>query len=154
MKFIMLYVDKDLEYIEILTKAFEKDLTLSHKNISDLLAMAKWSSTRLKENDWQDISSAPRDGSEILLAGLISDPDDKNNTLSRVTAGFWIEPEPPIVGDCGGECRCPEYGDPEDPSWVHMHGGSDSGWMSSDGGFTTEWPALYWKHLPEWNNDV
>jgi hypothetical protein len=100
------------------------------------------------EKGWQDITTAPRDGTEVILFGLYPE-NDQGLPTERVTAGFWVVPEPPIIGDCGGECRCPEYGEPEPPGWATMHGGSDSGWMSTDGGFTTEWPPTHWRPLPE-----
>ena len=78
---------------------------------------------------WQPIETAPRDGTEVQLAGMTPNGP-------RVTAGFWLVPEPRVVGDCGGECRCPEYADPEDPVW-----------MSNDGGFCEPWPATHWKPL-------
>jgi hypothetical protein len=93
---------------------------------------------------WYLIESAPLDGTEIILHGPC--PDNPN----RVTAGFWCIPEPPIVGDCGGECRCPEYGDADDPFWCTMHGGSLERpfFMSNDGGFTEEYPATHWMPFP------
>lgn len=90
---------------------------------------------------WRPIESAPKDGTEIILFGMVPDGP-------RVTAGFWLVPEPPVVGDCGGECHCPEYGEPLDPDWVCMHGGSAEGWMSNDGGFADKWPATHWMPLP------
>lgn len=78
---------------------------------------------------WQDIGSAPKDGTEVQLAGMTPDGP-------RVTAGYWLIPEPPAIGDCGGECRCPEYGDPEEPCWV-----------SNDGGFCEPWMPTHWAPL-------
>lgn len=93
---------------------------------------------------WLPIESAPKDGTEVQLFGM--SPDGP-----RVSAGFWLEPEPPIVGDCGGECRCPEYGEPDDPFWCKMHGGNieelKAYWMSGDGGFCAPWDATHWKPL-------
>jgi hypothetical protein len=96
---------------------------------------------------WRSIDSAPKDGTEVILFGLYPENDEGLPT-NRVTAGFWLEPEPPIIGDCGGECRCPEYGEAVPAHWCTMHGGSSSGWMSTDGGFTTEWPPTHWMPLP------
>ena len=80
---------------------------------------------------WRDIESAPKDGTLILLYG--DTPDGP-----RVTAGNWLAPEHgDYLGDCGGECRCPEYGDPPEPLW-----------WDTDGGFTDEWPPLGWQPLP------
>lgn len=99
------------------------------------------------ERSWQPIETAPMDGTEVILFGPYP-ANEQGLPTDRVTAGFWLIPEPPVIGDCGGECRCPEYGDPEEPFWCTMHGGGDSGWMSTDGGFTIEWPPTHWMHLP------
>lgn len=81
---------------------------------------------------WQPIETAPRDGSTIILHGPL--PDNP----ARVTAGFWCAPEHgKYLGDCGGECRCPEYDDAPEPCW-----------MSDDGGFTDEYPPTQWMPLP------
>ena len=58
------------------------------------------------KSDWQPIETAPKDGTEIILFGVW--PDGK----PRVSAGHWeVTEQGEYVGDCGGECRCPEYGD-------------------------------------------
>lgn len=84
-----------------------------------------------EENRWQSIETAPKDGTDILLAGRIPEG-------WRVTEGHWATDEECRVhiGDCGGECRCPEY-EYEDPSWI-----------SWDGGFCEPWPATHWQPLP------
>ena len=96
---------------------------------------------------WQPIATAPRDGTEVVLFGMYPE-NDQGLPTQRVTAGFWLEPDPPVIGDCGGECRCPEYGEPAAAHWCTIHGGSPGGWMSTDGGFTEEWPATHWHTLP------
>ncbi len=96
---------------------------------------------------WKSIESAPKDGTEIVLFGLYPE-NDQGLPTKRVTSGWWLVPDAPVIGDCGGVCRCPEYGEPEAPHWASMHGGSSQGWMSTDGGFTEEWPPLKWMPLP------
>lgn len=90
-------------------------------------------------SDWQPIDTAPKDGTEVILYG--PSPDGP-----RVTAGFWLQPDPPVVGDCGGECRCPEYGDDVEPFWCMMH---SAYFMSNDGGFCPPWDATHWQPMPE-----
>lgn len=85
---------------------------------------------------WQDMHNAPRDGSEILLAGYLPDASDPSRMVPRVTAGFWVEPS--------------YIEDSFESGFAHMHGGSTN-WMSTDGGFTEEYPPLAWQHLPEWS---
>jgi hypothetical protein len=81
-------------------------------------------------SEWQDISTAPKDGTEIWLFG----PSPEG---PRVTIGHWTQDEEcrTYLGDCGGECHCPEY-DYSDPLW-----------MSADGGFSNEWPCTMWQPL-------
>jgi hypothetical protein len=89
-------------------------------------------------NEWQPIETAPKDGSDIILGALPQTHDGKPVPV-RVTIGRWPSEEEcrTYVGDCGGECRCPEY-DYEPPFW-----------MSWDGGFTEENPPTHWQPLPE-----
>ena len=82
---------------------------------------------------WRPIDTAPMDGTDILLAG------NSIHSLSRVTVGHWAQDDEcrTQVGDCGGECRCPEY-----EYWAPS-------WISWDGGFTTEYPPTHWQPLPD-----
>jgi hypothetical protein len=78
---------------------------------------------------WLPIESAPKDRNILLST---------NYAPLRVAEGWWDEPEHgEYLGDCGGACRCPEYGDTPEPSW-----------MSTDGGFTKEHPPTHWMPLP------
>lgn len=88
-------------------------------------------------SEWQPIETAPKDGTDIILGALPQIYDGKP-TPARVTIGHWTTEEECriYVGDCGGECRCPEY-DYEAPFW-----------MSWDGGFTEENPPTHWMPLP------
>lgn len=82
---------------------------------------------------WRDISTAPKDGTDILLYSAIGD-----RSKDGATIGHWTTEEECRVdiGDCGGACHCREY-DYVDPSW-----------MSWDGGFTEEHPPTHWMPLP------
>ncbi len=83
--------------------------------------------------DWQPISTAPRDGTEMLLYA------HHEGYEARLTYGYWLVLEHgKYLGDCGGECRCPEFGEPPEPFWY-----------SEDGSFTTEHPPTHWMPLPE-----
>mgnify|MGYP006935488135 CR=1 FL=1 len=95
------------------------------RRVADLLD--RLSTAGAETVGWRDIESAPRDGTEVLLAAG-----------SRVTVGHWTTEEECRVqiGDCGGVCRCPEY-EYQDPTW-----------LSWDGGFTTEHPPTHWMPLP------
>lgn len=86
---------------------------------------------------WQPIVSAPRDGTEVLLAS-IGQTFDGVPIPDRVTLGHYTVGDELLkhVGDCGGVCSCPEYEDIE-PFW-----------MSWDGGFTDENPPTHWMPLP------
>ena len=86
---------------------------------------------------WRPIESAPKDGTDIILG---SGPQEYqgNPVEPRVTIGHWMTDEEcqERIGDCGGECRCPEY---------KYH---DPYWITWDGGFTEENPPEFWMPLP------
>lgn len=86
---------------------------------------------------WLPIESAPRDGTDIILGAGVQTFRDQP-VPDRVTVGHWTTEEECriLVGDCSGECRCPEY-DYDDPSW-----------LSLDGGFTAENAPTHWMPLP------
>jgi hypothetical protein len=92
---------------------------------------------RLKAGGWRPIATAPKDGTEALLYAPIQEYNG-TPTDERVTIGHWTTEEEcrEQIGDCGGECRCPEY-KYHDPSWI-----------SWDGGFTVENPPTHWQPLP------
>jgi hypothetical protein len=75
---------------------------------------------------WQPIGTAPKDGTEILLAAP-----------GRVTYGHWLKPSdvPRIVYQEG---FAPEQ------EWEDF----EPHWMSWDGGFTEENPPSHWMPLP------
>jgi hypothetical protein len=86
---------------------------------------------------WQPIETAPKDGTYVLLYAPAQEYRGKP-TEPRLTYGCWMVFEHgEYLGDCGGECRCPEYGDTPDPCW-----------HSEDGGFTEEHPPTHWMPLP------
>lgn len=86
---------------------------------------------------WYGIETAPRDGTDIIL-GCPPQTFEGKPTLARSTIGHWSQDHErrTLLGDCGGECRCPEY-EYADPFWI-----------SWDGGFTTENDATHWMPLP------
>ena len=88
-------------------------------------------------SEWRDISTAPKDGTTVIL-GSIEQQFNGKPVAPRVTIGSWTQDEDcrVYIGDCGGDCRCPEY------EYV------DPCWMSWDGGFTTENPPTHWMPLP------
>lgn len=85
---------------------------------------------------WQPIETAPKDGTDIML-GAPAQMFQGKPAEPRVTVGHWTSEEEcrRQIGDCGGECRCPEY-EHEEPSWI-----------SWDGGFTEENPPTHWRPL-------
>jgi hypothetical protein len=89
------------------------------------------------DGGWRPIETAPKDGTEILL-GAPAQVFRGQPTEPRSTIGHWMTDEEcrEPVGDCGGECRCPEY---------KFH---DPYWISWDGGFTEEHPPTHWMPLP------
>lgn len=87
--------------------------------LDDIRDLVKESGKRCQ---WQDISTAPKDGTDILLG---SPPQEFNGepTTRRTTVGQWVTAQD---GD-------DDY----------------SGWASWDGGFTEENPPTHWMPLPE-----
>lgn len=87
--------------------------------------------------EWRPIETAPKDGTEIILGAPEQEYQGKP-VAARSTVGHWTTDEEcrEQVGDCGGECRCPEY---------KFH---DPYWISWDGGFTEENPPTNWMPLP------
>ena len=87
---------------------------------------------------WMPIECAPKDGTTILL-GAPAQTFQGNATEPRSTIGHWATKEEcrEVIGDCGGECRCPEY---------RYH---EPYWLSWDGGFTEQNPPTHWMPLPD-----
>ena len=90
-------------------------------------------SSRPEEDGWRPIETAPKDGTDILLWSSVGVRGDGGATIGRWTSEEECRRQ---IGDCGGECRCPEY-EYDDPSWI-----------SWDGGFTLEHPPTHWRPLP------
>lgn len=91
----------------------------------------------MSDQGWRTIDSAPKDGTEIILGAPAQEFHGKP-VAPRSTVGHWTTDEEcqEYIGDCGGECRCPEY---------RYH---DPYWISWDGGFTEENPPTHWMPLP------
>ena len=76
---------------------------------------------------WQPIETAPKDGTEILLA-----------RGDRVSSGAWYE----------WEETCSEYHASTGVYLGQSIQGGGAMWMSQDGGFTDEEPPTHWMPLP------
>ena len=107
--------------------------------IADAILTALEAKGLVIEQWWRPIETAPKDGTDIILA-VPSQQFDGKPTDPRSTVGHWAQDEERKIylGDCGGECRCPEYDYDEDATWI-----------SWDGGFTKENPPTHWRPLPE-----
>lgn len=120
-------IDIITAYGQKVREAGEADVNAT-ETVAAILAAA---SPPAPVSGWRDIATAPKDGTDLLLAGAVPEG-------WRVTVGHWTTDEEcrTPIGDCGGECRCIEY-DYHDPSWI-----------SWDGGFCDPWPATHWQPLP------
>ena len=90
-----------------------------------------------KAAEWRtDMENAPRDGTDIYL-GAAPQTYMGEAVPARSTIGHWATDEEcrTYTGDCGGECRCPEY-EYVEPNWI-----------SWDGGFTNENPPTHWREI-------
>ena len=79
--------------------------------------------------EWQDISTAPKDGTEIILH--CPQGDGTPGKTFRVTAGSWFIPLE------HGYTPDPEVDDEEAPVWVSWDGG-----FSEDTMMPTHWMPL------------
>jgi hypothetical protein len=104
---------------------------------ADMAAWNEHTSSPSVPAGWMPIETAPRDGTDVLLYAPAGEWEGKP-TEARTTVGHWTTDDEcrRQIGDCGGECRCPEY-DEIDPYW-----------LSWDGGFLPELPPTHWMPLP------
>lgn len=126
---------EELLALELAKRSFTADFNGAVAILSALRAMPLDLRLALADElvPWEPIENAKKDGTRYLLlrAPVGDDP-------SGATLGYWDAPEHgEYLGDCGGECRCPEYGEPPAPMW-----------WSEDGGFTEEHPPAGFKPLP------
>lgn len=56
--------------------------TLQSNDVENMLELIKELSTRVREQDWQDISTAPKDGNDILVG---------NEDEFQAVASWWVE---------------------------------------------------------------
>lgn len=84
----------------------------------------------LQRQGWQPISSAPKDGTPVLLGAP-----------GRTTVGQWVAEQWPTAGEY--HATTGEYlGQHETGECIEAH------WSSWDGGFTEEHPPTHWMPLP------
>lgn len=138
----------DTQMVRVAREAFKKyrpvdrvvcqDFGMQHDDILDQqLEAALQAALSGHVVGWRTMDSAPKDGTDIVLAAI--DQVFRGEPMpDRVTVGHWTTDDEcrEVIGDCGGECRCPEYKFHE-PSWI-----------SWDGGFTEENPPTHWQPLP------